>query len=70
VFEAAIDPAERDARQAALVIATLCIGGMVIARAIEDDDLAGEIREAARVLALEVAGLGAAAPLSAAASSD
>jgi TetR/AcrR family transcriptional regulator, transcriptional repressor for nem operon len=70
VFEAAIDPADRDARQTAMAIATLCIGGMVIARTIEDDELAGEIREAARVLALEVAGLGAAAPLSAAASSD
>lgn len=70
VFERGVDPADGAARQAALAIATLCIGGMVIARTIEDDDLAAEIREAARVLALEVAGVGAEAPLSAAASSN
>jgi TetR/AcrR family transcriptional regulator, transcriptional repressor for nem operon len=70
IFERGVDPADGDARQAALAIATLCIGGMVLARTIEDDDLAAEIREAARRVALEVGGLGAAPPLSASASSN
>ena len=70
VFERGIDRADGDARQAALAIATLCIGGMVIARTIEDDDLAAEIREAAHGVALELAGLGAAAPVSVSASSN
>jgi TetR/AcrR family transcriptional regulator, transcriptional repressor for nem operon len=70
LFERGVDPADGDARQAALAIATLCIGGMVLARTIEDDDLAAEIREAARLLALEVGGLSATASLSASASSN
>jgi TetR/AcrR family transcriptional repressor of nem operon len=70
LFERGVDPADGDARQAALAIATLCIGGMVLARTIEDDDLAAEIREAARRVALELAGLGATASLSASASSN
>jgi AcrR family transcriptional regulator len=70
VFERGVDPVDGDARHAALAIATLCIGGMVIARTVEDSVLATEIREAARLLALEVAGLGAAAPVSVSASSN
>jgi TetR/AcrR family transcriptional repressor of nem operon len=70
MFERGIEPADRDARQTALAIAALCIGGMVLARTVEDDDLAAEIREAARGVALEVGGLGAAPPLSASASSN
>jgi AcrR family transcriptional regulator len=69
MFERGVEPADGDARQAALAIATLCVGGMVLARTLEDDDLAGEIREAARRVALEVGGLGA-APVSASASSN
>jgi TetR/AcrR family transcriptional repressor of nem operon len=70
MFERGVDPLDGDARQAALAIATLCIGGMVLARTIDDDDLATEIREAARRVALELAGLGATASLSASASSN
>jgi TetR/AcrR family transcriptional regulator, transcriptional repressor for nem operon len=70
VFERGVDPADGDARQAALAIATLCVGGMVLARTIEDGDLAAEIREAARRVALELAGLGATASVSACASSN
>jgi TetR/AcrR family transcriptional repressor of nem operon len=70
IFERGVDPADGDARQAALAIATLCIGGMVLARTIEDDDLAAEIREAARCVALEVGGIAAAAKVSASASSN
>jgi TetR/AcrR family transcriptional regulator, transcriptional repressor for nem operon len=56
MFERGIEPADRDARQVALAIAALCVGAMVLARTIEDADLAAEIREAARALALDVAG--------------
>jgi TetR/AcrR family transcriptional repressor of nem operon len=70
LFERGVDPADGEARQAALAIATLCIGGMVLARTIEDDDLAAEIREAARRVALELAGLGATASVSVSASSN
>jgi len=70
VFERGVDPPDGDARQAALAIAALCVGGMVLARTLEDDGLAGEIREAARRVALEVGGLGAAAKVRASASSN
>jgi TetR/AcrR family transcriptional regulator, transcriptional repressor for nem operon len=70
MFERGVDPADGDARQAALAIAALCVGGMVLARTIEDDALAAEIREAARLVALEVGGLDAAARVSANGSSD
>jgi AcrR family transcriptional regulator len=70
VLERGVEPADGDARRAALALAALCVGGMVLARTIEDGDLASEIREAARALALDVAGLGAAAEVSASASSN
>lgn len=70
MFKAGIEPADRDARQAALAMAALCVGGMVLARTLEDDGLAEEIREAARTLALEVGGLGTTMELSASAWSD
>jgi AcrR family transcriptional regulator len=70
VFERGVDPADGDARQAALAIAALCVGGMVLARTVEASALATEIRKAARSLALEVGGLDAAAPLSGSASSN
>jgi TetR/AcrR family transcriptional repressor of nem operon len=46
----------QSARARALAIASLCIGGMVVARAIDDPDLAQEIREAAKALALSSGG--------------
>jgi TetR/AcrR family transcriptional repressor of nem operon len=70
VFERGVDPADGDARQAALAIAALCVGGMVLARTIEDDGLAAEIREVARRVALEVGGLRATASVSVSASSN
>jgi TetR/AcrR family transcriptional regulator, transcriptional repressor for nem operon len=70
VFERGVDPADGDARQAALAIAALCVGGMVLARTVEDSALAIEIREAARLLALEVSGLETTPTLSASASSN
>jgi AcrR family transcriptional regulator len=44
------------ARERALAVAALCIGGMAVARAIDDAKLAHEIREAARDTALALAG--------------
>lgn len=69
-LERGVDPADGDARQAALAMAALCVGGMVLARTLEDDTLAAELREAARRAALEIGGLDAAATVSASASSD
>ncbi len=43
-------------RERALAIAALCIGGMVLARAVETESFADEIRNAARALALESGG--------------
>lgn len=47
---------EADARQRAVAIATLCIGGMVMARAVDDENLAGEIRATALGQAMAAGG--------------
>ncbi|MEM7025761.1 MAG: TetR/AcrR family transcriptional regulator [Pseudomonadota bacterium] len=57
MFQAGVDPNRADARQAALGMTALCVGGMVIARTIENDVLASEVREAARAVALQVGDL-------------
>ena len=44
-----------DARSRALAIASLCIGGMAVARAVDDQELAREIREAAKETASSIA---------------
>ena len=59
VLEAIVGTLEKgvagpDQRRHALAVATLCIGGMVIARAVDDAELAQEIREAAKELATSV----------------
>ena len=43
-------------RERALGLVALCVGGMVLARTVNDHCLAHEIREAARMLALRIAG--------------
>lgn len=50
----AADAAERQSR--GLAIAALCVGGMVLARTIDDDALGDKIREAAHTIALELVG--------------
>jgi len=45
-----------EARRRALAIAALCIGGMAVARAVDDVKLAHDIREAAKDMALSVGG--------------
>jgi TetR/AcrR family transcriptional regulator, transcriptional repressor for nem operon len=63
VFEAMVDVLQRSStrsdhssRTAALAIAALCVGGMVIARASEGRALADELRDAAMEVALKLGG--------------
>ena len=43
-----------ETRRRALVVGVLCIGGMVVARAVDDAKLAHEIREASKELATSI----------------
>ena len=45
-----------EARQRALAVAALCIGGMAVARAVDDANLADDIRHAAKEVALALGG--------------
>jgi TetR/AcrR family transcriptional regulator, transcriptional repressor for nem operon len=54
VFEQALRRNGQAARSRARAIATLCVGGMVLARSIEDRVLADEIRESAMGIALSL----------------
>jgi len=61
VFKAMVDILQRGSpgvghsdRTAALAIAALCVGGMVIARAIDDRGLGDELRDAAMSVALKL----------------
>jgi AcrR family transcriptional regulator len=56
LFEASLEREGRPDRQRALSMATLCVGAMVIARALADAGLAAELRSAAMRLALELGG--------------
>lgn len=47
LFESSLQEQEAGARQAALVLAALCVGGMVLARTLPDSTLAEEVRKAA-----------------------
>jgi TetR/AcrR family transcriptional regulator, transcriptional repressor for nem operon len=53
-FEQGMTAAAQSARQHALALTSLCIGGMVLARAIEDRSLADELREATMAVALKL----------------
>lgn len=55
-FEANMDAGEEGTRQRALAMTALVVGGMVLARAVDDPKLAVEIRGAARRQAFESAG--------------
>ena len=46
--------ADESARSRAVAMATLCVGGMMLARAIDDPELAGEIRQTALTQALSL----------------
>jgi len=52
VFEVGLGRDREEARKTALTISALCVGGMVLARSIEDRAMANELREAAMAAAL------------------
>jgi TetR/AcrR family transcriptional repressor of nem operon len=54
IFEQGLERRGDVARERALAMAALCVGGMVLARTIEDRALADELREAARSVALSL----------------
>ena len=54
IFEQGLERKGDPARRRALAIVALCVGGMVLARTIEDRALADELREAARSVALSL----------------
>src|ERR1700684_1989046 len=53
-FEQGMTPNAQPSRQVALSLTALCLGGMVLARAIEDRKLADELREATMAVALRL----------------
>src|SRR5262245_22383924 len=57
-FEANLPQGKSSARQRALALVALCVGGMVLARAIDDTALAKDLREAARAHVLAASGWG------------
>jgi AcrR family transcriptional regulator len=54
LFEANLGPERASARQEALAMAALCVGGMVLARTLTDSPLAEEVREAAHATAAAI----------------
>lgn len=57
-FEANLPDGEPPARQRSLALVALCVGGMVLSRAIDDSALAEDLRDAARAHVLAFAGWG------------
>lgn len=55
-FEMNLPAGEPSARERALALVALCVGGMVLSRAIDDSILADDLRNAARTHALNFAG--------------
>jgi TetR/AcrR family transcriptional regulator, transcriptional repressor for nem operon len=53
-FEQGMTPNAHASRQVALALTSLCLGGMVLARAIEDRALADELREATMAVGLRL----------------
>src|SRR5258708_5090500 len=54
IVEQGLERKGATARQRALAISALCVGGMVLARTVEDRALADELRQAARSIALSL----------------
>lgn len=55
-FETTLPAAEESPRERALALAAMCVGGMVLARAVDDRKLSDELREAVRRQALATLG--------------
>jgi TetR/AcrR family transcriptional repressor of nem operon len=55
-FAANLGPGEGAPRERALALAAMVVGGMVLARAVDDKVLADEIRDSARTQAVAIAG--------------
>jgi TetR/AcrR family transcriptional regulator, transcriptional repressor for nem operon len=53
-FQQAMSPNAHASREVALALTSLCLGGMVLARAIEDRALADELREATMAVGLRL----------------
>ncbi len=56
VFAANLKPAKRSERERALALVALAVGGMVLARAVDDKQLSDEVRDAALGEALTLSG--------------
>lgn len=63
IFQAMVSVLERSSRRngrsrrvTAQAMAALCVGGMVVARAIDNRDVADELRDACMAVALELGG--------------
>jgi AcrR family transcriptional regulator len=56
LFEDSLKAAKRTDRDRALTLSALCVGAMVIARALDNPRLAGELRKAAMRFALDLGG--------------
>ena len=54
IFEQGLERKGEPARRRALAMTALCVGGMVLARTVEDRELADELRQAARGIALSL----------------
>jgi TetR/AcrR family transcriptional regulator, transcriptional repressor for nem operon len=57
-FEVNLPQGQPTPRQRALALVALCVGGMVLARAIDDTGLAQDLRDAARTHVLAASGWG------------
>lgn len=57
-FEQGADGGAKPDRRQALAIAALCVGGMVLARSVDDRDFADEMRDAALAVALSLGNWG------------
>ena len=55
-FESTVAPSPEGTRERALALAAMCVGGMVLARALDDRQLADELRKAVRQLAFAMLG--------------
>jgi TetR/AcrR family transcriptional regulator, transcriptional repressor for nem operon len=58
VFETSLPTGEPSTRERALTLVALCVGSMVLSRAVDDEGLAEDLRNAARRHVLSVSGWG------------